>query len=120
MNNQIFTLWQESFKLVSGLYAHASHFPKKEIVGLTVQLEQLAMEFMNQIAEVSTADRTREVRLKLSQALVTTSRISSILSMAKMAFNLDDLRLQMALKTVQLIMQQVQDTILVAPAKLIA
>jgi len=120
MNNQVFNLWKESFNFVSSLYEHAKHYPKQDIVGLRVQLEQLAMEFMNQIAEISTLSKLRGVRLKLSQAQVTSSRISSILSMSKLAYHLDDLRLQMALKTLQVIMGQVQATILVAPAKMSA
>ena len=106
--------------MVSALYSQAELFPKKEILGLTVQLEQLSMEFMNQIAEVSTASNLREVRLKLSQALVSSSRISSTLSMAKMAFYIDDLKLQMAIKTIQVLIAQTQSTILVAPSKMSA
>jgi hypothetical protein len=120
MNNQIYTLWQESFKLVSHIHAHAATFPKRDVIGLRAQLEHIGMEFMNQIAEVSTTAKLRDVRIKLAEAIVTLSRISGILSMAKVAFNMEDLKLQMSITLIQTLISQVQDTILVAPARLSA
>ncbi|TNE70231.1 hypothetical protein EP331_12970 [bacterium] len=120
MNNQIYSLWQESFKLVSQLHAHASTFPKKDVIGLRAQLEHIGMEFMNQIAEVSTASTLREVRKKLAESIVTLSRVSGILSMAKITFSMDDLKLQMGITLVQTLISQIQDTILAAPARMSA
>lgn len=120
MNTQIFTLWRESLTVISSVYQHAAFFPKSDISGLRSQLEHTAMEYMNQIAEISSATQMREVRIKLAQAHVNSCRISSVLSMAKMAYHIDDLKLQLGIKTLQVLIGQAQATLLAAPTKLSA